>query len=446
MQAEAQGDMPTPSVPNRKQRGGRQGLTLLLIFLLLIGAVALLFRHQADSTTRHLPTTIHWQQVLQQYFVESLVAAPGDSATLYTCALPSPPELNLNALPSLTALSQDQLSSGVLLRSSDAGMHWQMLKASLGDTLDCSITVNPARASDLYVAGTSLASPDSAVLQHSSDGGHTWTIIQATLAASNGHRVAWAGSRLSFIGSRLFAIQRLQNIYHLISSTDGGRNWTAIDMKLLKPHQELRSYVVDPTAPNTIYGLAGAITRERVLYVPSGATPPPVPSPIPADQLVSRLYKSTDGGASWHELLSSVPADSSIQIASTSHNLIYVGGLTGSISTSSQGAFHMQSSSDGGATWQPIAAPANMPLLNNWFVDASGLLYDTTSHVGTPRSGNQFSPVGSIQRYDPSDNQWSTLAIPSAAGFLIAVTPAVSNGGDVLWSINLGTALYRGTL
>jgi hypothetical protein len=76
MQTDAQGNIPTPSVPHHKRYGLRGVFTILLMLLLLIGVVALLLSHQANSATRNLPTTIHWRQVLQQYFVESLDAAP----------------------------------------------------------------------------------------------------------------------------------------------------------------------------------------------------------------------------------------------------------------------------------------------------------------------------------------------------------------------------------
>lgn len=298
MQAEAQGEMPTPSVPHRKRRGRRQGVTILLIFLLLLGGVALLFRQQATSTTRPLPTTIHWQEVLHQYFVTSLVTAPSDSTMLYACVLPS-----------------------ALLRSTDSGVHWRQLQVSFGNALACSIAVNPSQAEDLYAS--SLASLDSALLKHCSDGGQTWTTIRATLIMPDNQHVPWAGGGLSFVGAHLFAVQDVQNTFHMISSADGGHTWTVIDAKITETHQGVHSYVVDPTNLNIIYELVGAIVVGHFSYVPSGATPTPVPSPLPADQLVSHLYKTTDGGRSWRELLSSVPYGSSLRCASANPNLLY---------------------------------------------------------------------------------------------------------------------------
>lgn len=420
MQAEAQGEIPTPSVSPRRRRGFTM---ILLIFLLLLGSVALIFRQQATSTTHSLPTTIHWQEVWHQYFATLLVAAPSDPTMLYACAF----------LPSF-------------LRSTDAGAHWQQLQAARGNSGNCSITVNPSQAKDLYAS--SLASLDSALLEHSSDGGQTWTTIRATLTMPDGQHVPWAGGRLSFIGNHLFAIQDVQNTWHVISSTDGGHTWTVIDAEIIGPHQGIHSYAVDPTNSNIIYELVGAIVIGHFSYAPSGATPTPVPSPIPPDQLILHLYKTTDGGRSWRTLLSSVPSGSSLQLASANHDLLYIGGLTGSSGPSSSHIFHLQWSTNGGQSWQPIAVPVNVPLSNNWFVGASGLLYDTTSSPDSSHSSNTKTLAGSIQRYNPSTHQWSTLAQPSSAsaGGLLTVTSAAPHGGDVLWFTNLDNALYRGTL
>ena len=56
----------------------------------------------------------------------------------------------------------------------------------------------------------------------------------------------------------------------------------------------------------------------------------------------------------------------------------------------------MQVSRDSGATWQAVSLPAHTPLLSDWFVDATGLLYDTAKYIGSPCSGNQWLAPGSI--------------------------------------------------
>lgn len=458
MQPAPQEDLPASSIPARHRRSLREGLPLFLILLLLIGGVVLLVVRQFNQAARNLaqpaqdlPTIIHWQPILQHYMIQSLVAAPSDPALLYVCAMPSLPEFDPNSLPSPSASSQNQPPSEVLLRSADSGTHWQSLKITLGSGFSCSIVVNPANARDLYVTRINFASAWSSkqvfFLKHSSDGGQTWTTIQATLTTPGGQHVPWNGAGLRFVGDRLFAVQQLSNVSHLISSTDGGRTWGVLDKNLSKPHQDLRSYAVDPTMPTTIYALVGPLVVGWFSYAPLDETPTPLPSPIPANQRIDRLYKTTDGGATWQELLSSVPYDSSLQLALSNHNLIYIGGLTGSFNSTHRGIFHMQFSTDGGVNWQRVLPPVNVPLLNNWLIDSSGLLYDTVYNIpGTHASLTPVPLTSSIRRYDPSTNQWSSLNIPPTAGFLIAITHASAKDGAIFWASNLDTALYRGVL
>ena len=105
-----------------------------------------------------------------------------------------------------------------------------------------------------------------------------------------------------------------------------------------------------PLVSFSAYELVGIAVSGRFYYVLSGSTPPPAPSPVPVAQLVRHLYKTIDGGATWQEILSSVPYGSSLQLASAHPNLLYVGGLTGMGNTTSPLTFHMQYSADGGVT------------------------------------------------------------------------------------------------
>jgi hypothetical protein len=389
MQTGTQGDAPAhaPSSPHRRP-GRRGGLTFLLLLLLLIGGVAFLFRPQA-SVGSH-PLLIRWQQVLPHYAVETLVAAPSDANVLYACALPSS-----------TAPSQDQSSSSIFLRSRDAGEHWQILPASLGDNATCSIAVNPDNANDLYLSVMSPLSSMPAVFKHSLDGGKTWTTLRPTLVLSAPTQtVAWQGGRVSFVDHRLFAVQLLQGIAHLMASSDGGQTWTTLDAPVTNAHQELLSYAVDPTAPSMLYELIGEVAGGWFSSVPSQGTPPPMPSPVPVERLVRHLYKTVDGGKTWQELLSSVPYGASLQLAWSHPTRLYLGGLIGKASAPSQRTFQMQSSADGGRTWQPVALPTNAHLINNWLVDATGVLYVTDIDADT-----HPTHVASLQRYDPSDQQ-----------------------------------------
>lgn len=413
--------MPTPS--KRKRPGIYLSVILLLLFLLLVGSAGLFFSNRASSTTPALPTAIHWQEVLpQNTLVTSLVMAPNNPAILYACAL--------SPLPTL-------------LRSTDAGVHWQSLKFSFGQNdPGCSIAVNPTQANDLYISTLDSVSPLSGTLKHSSDGGQTWTTMRPIITLPNGQHFPWAGGNITFADHLLFARLGLNNI---ISSSDEGQTWKVIDEQITqKLHKQPVACVVDPTNPRIIYELVGMLGTGTFAYITPG-TPVPTPAPTPsASQLMRQLYKTTDGGASWHEVLSAVPYGFSLQMAPDHPNLLYLGGKTSFPAR----PFSMQWSGDGGSSWQTIAMPANTSLLNRWFLGPSGLLYGISNPQSETHSGNRQIQNIAIQRYDPSTHQWSAIAIPSSShefGSLIAVASSPSHKEDVLWATNLFGALYRGT-
>jgi hypothetical protein len=422
-----------------------------VILLALIGATAFFLVHQfsqnvpgSSNTTR---ITIHWQRIAYNNASSTVFAAPGNPAMLYMCGYPS------SSATDTTDSSSE--SSSDLMRSTDAGVHWRVITTAFPGDIPCIIAINPANADDLYTVGISFSSSSnfqnlkaSSLLSHSSNGGEIWTKVAATLLLSSGQRVAWAGDGLAFIGHRLFAKQELHGAYHLISSSDGGRTWTVVDAQLFEPHQELHSYTVDPSMPNTIYELVGPITGGWFSYAPVG-TPVPTPTPthLSADELFANLYKTADGGATWQKLPVSVPYGTNIQLVRSNPRLLYV---SGRILIDHHYIAQVQSSRDGGATWQTIVPPTHTWLSNSWFVDTNDLFYDLIENTTSPKTGNQALTSGtglvSIQRYNPSTGQWSTLNIPAGADSLLAITPDTSHNGDILWMANLdGTLFYRGT-
>ena len=443
METEANENISPPAI---RGRGRYILLVSTLTLLVLIGATVLFLARQSDSNSvglaqpvGNLPTTIHWQSVLQNNPLPRLVAAPGNPSTLYICGYQ----------PSSTTDTTDSAAGLALMRSTDAGVHWHVRTTAFPGDTSCTIAVNTANANDLYTVSININPEDltkiTSVLSRSSNGGQTWTNIAATLILPSKERVAWAGSGLMFVGRRLFAKQNLHGAYHLISSDDGGQIWNVVDAQLFEPHQELLSYAVDPFQASTIYELVGPIVHFEFRVVSGSSTPQPMPTPAPLPP--GQLYKTTDGGSTWQELLASVPYGSKIRLANSNSHLLYLGGF---IEFNDSHAFQMQTSRDGGATWQTITPPANTPLLNNWFVDATGLLYDTVKNIVSARTGKQaLTPVAglsSIRRYNPSTNQWSILNIPTGVDSLLAITPDISHNGDIIWMANIdGTLFYRGT-
>ena len=166
-------------------------------------------------------------------------------------------------------------------------------------------------------------------------------------------------------------------------------------------------------------------------------------------------------------------------------------GITGPTLPQPVGGFHLMVSLDGGASWKTVATPLNQETILNWFVGADGRVFaspatpfiapgvSATAIVGTatsgtavpvppstPQSGSGHPPLSGtsqsvsvnssssasppsdvspppgksyIMSYNPASNGWSKVTTPPENGDLLAVTPASTSGGAVLWFMGTGT-------
>ncbi len=483
-----------PSLARSKRKGWLAGVGAIIVVVLLVGLSALVFaqlrQRQANQSTTSTPPSGQWKQVLQGYAIASIVAARSNPSVLYACATQAP------------VTSQASPGSATVLRSTDFGDHWQDIgsKASIGNT--CQLAVNPADSNEIYVVGAAGTPQFSAVLKHSTDGGQTWETIQPVLHIPGVQAPAtWFIQQIQLEGTHLFGLQWiLPRAYpidqptravpyllpRLVTSTDGGHNWTVIDGQFATQKLGVRSYAVDPTDPNTIYALFGGVLLPIERAVPNDV--------LPAFGFKQELFKTTDGGATWHLVLNNIPFGSQVQLASGNPQIIYVGGTFGPLPLLRGEAepaipvpvasFHLQVSRDGGASWQTVAIPTDMLSVQNWYVSPGGQVYASptipfngqpTAVAGTavavtavpiptripqnaelPPQQNSLPGVHAsgvpvalsqiIRRYDPASNRWSDVTRPPAAGFMLQVTPAQANSGAILWftgMVNGRTSLYR---
>ena len=161
-------------------------------------------------------------------------------------------------------------------------------------------------------------------------------------------KVVWVGTGESWTRN---SVSVGDGIY---KSTDGGENWT--DMGL-KESERIVKIIVDPTAPNTVYAC--------------------VPGKLWSDSPDRGVYKTTDGGATWHQILDGATAArnggnplstgcSMISMDSKDSKTLYAGmwdfrrkgwtfrsGGDGEAAPSGSGLFK---STDGGATWTSLDA------------------------------------------------------------------------------------------
>ena len=324
-----------------------------------------------------------------------------------------------------------------------------------------------------------------------------WNVQQLSMAGGHLFGVQWIGRRVPPVVFQGTPPKYAPPLARLVTSSDGGHSWTVLDSQFAGTRQEARAYTVDPANAGTIYELVGLPWWP---LQPGATEPNDVLSPVGRD---GNLYKTTDNGANWHLILKGLPFGTQVhvQLVQGNEQMIYAGGVASPVpymagvpasnTNGAGGSFDLQLSRDGGASWHAVPAIPRQGSMQNWFVGAHGEvfadvinLYATPGRqstaiastavaatpvqipAGTPQSGI-LAPNGdvsmaaeptpvvpgsgtpgfavSIEHYDPIANAWSALASPPANGILQALTPGGA-GGDVLWfmGVNKGEqVLYR---
>jgi len=483
----------SPGGQSRPKRRSRLATTGAVLVVLLIAGISILAyarlapRRQGQGAPSANGT---WNNVLSGYQLTSLAAAPGDPAVLYACAQ------HKQARGVVSSASQ------AVLRSSDGGSHWQDIGGKAGAVATCGLTINPSNSNEVYLVTTiNNGKQSSAVLKHTTDGGQTWnTILPALSIPGASTTPAWDITQLSMIGQHLFGIQTLPgrfllqgrkgtapryavyNLPRLITSSDGGHTWTALDQQFSATQQGVGDYAVDPANIATIYELVS---------VPRLPIQPLIPEPngtIPALGYNAVLYKTTDGGATWQLLLKNLPFGSTVQLAANNPQIIYAGGIPRPMpligimprasKTNTTGGLQLHVSSDGGASWRDVAALPGSLYPQNWFANQNGQVYVYTgglylpptvvvgTAVATTVTISTVTPqkmpairqpaltpptvtalAAQIERYDPATNHWSAVTKPPTSGSLLAVTPG-SGSADLLWFMGSSRnqpVLYRYT-
>ncbi len=407
-------------------RGWLAGFGAVVVVALVIGLSVFVFaqaRQHGGTQTGSTPPSGQWQLVLKGYGITSLVAVNSDPAELYACATVEP-----------NGDGQGAPGPLALLHSTDFGAHWQDVGKTAALSGSCQVTVNAANSNEVYVVTAEGNGQSSDVLKHSTDGGQTWQTISPVLHSPSGNdTMPWYVQELRLAGNRLYALQwtQLGNVPYahqppygilsrVVTSTDGGHNWTVFDGQLSSTHLGTFDYVVDPANSNTVYELLGLPWLPPIVKT-AGASDVRA-SAIGSDE---KLYKTTDGGATWHMLLDNLPFRSQVQIAIDQPNIIYAGGMMGPLPLAGQpniepqqpvvpgaaGSFQLHISSDGGATWRDIAPPAGLFGLSSWFVTANGqailggLYAAAASPTAVPGTAVPATPITSTPQASVS-NAW----------------------------------------
>ncbi len=396
----------------KPQRGWITSIGATIGILLIVGLTLMLFTwRKADQSsqsgktghtgyTGHTDAQAQWTLALDGYTVQSLVAAPSNASILYACAS----KVSSPAPGVVTPLSHP-----TLLRSIDDGTQWQDIgsQAQIGN--QCQVAINPANSNDIYSINKAVSASSPATLRYSNDGGQSWTTITPTLqnSGSTGQAI-WGVQQLRMVGNTLFGIQNMPRVLNpppgqtwasrlypqprLVKSTDGGQTWTIADGYFDQNSLGVSSYAVDPQNPQIIYEIVSHP------YWIGGVQPATGAGNISG----TLLYKTTDGGANWQQLLSGLPFSSKVQLASNNPSIVYAGGTIGpmplvagasnttprsSTLTPVSGNFNLRVSQNGGATWNRVSTPTHFVSVQDWFVSPNGTLYASSGYSSYSQSG-----------------------------------------------------------
>lgn len=271
------------------------------------------------------------------------------------------------------ALSGDSYFGNGILKSTDGGTTWSHVSGDffLGVSIS-RLAIDPRNPNHLYAAvlrgrggahRTTPAVHSAYGIWESTDGGVRWTLLKGTTTLPNGKTSEGATElRIDPITPNVLYASFLADAIY--KSTDGGATWNTIMNGL--PAAALSDFTIAPTRFNL--GLSHPAGQGAVLYAGfdwfnSAA------SPNPGAHRGSRVFKSTDGGASW-VVTSIAPIggldsvlgycgtqcsyDNVIETDPTNPNVVFAAGSFGyTLSPPSGGIYR---SDDGGATWKNLGA------------------------------------------------------------------------------------------
>src|ERR1051326_9031076 len=416
------------------------GIGAIFVVALVISASAIIFaqlgqHHKNQSSNLSIPPSGKWVQVLNGYTLASLAAGNSNPSILYACATRTQSDTS-------QATTTDNTPYTILRSTDfgahwqDVGS-----SAALGNSCQLAVNPgNSNELYAIGLSNTTQAA--SILKHSTDGGQTWTTIAPALNIPGNQPAPAWNVEQLSMVGNTLFGVQlmlesansRIPQKYYarlsrLVTSTDGGHTWTVLDEQLATGLQSASSYTVDPSNTGTIYEVVATST----LPIQPKVAEPGVP-PVNANSF--DLYKTTDKGATWQPLLKNLPFAAQVQLAEGNPQIIYVGGSSTPFSplrevpvydNINSPGFHLQVSTNGGASWRQasdLPQASQVSSIPEWFVGSNGQVYLYLAGAGGSRL--------SVQHYDPSRNAWSEVIGPPNDGTLLAKTPDGA-ASDVLW-------------
>jgi uncharacterized repeat protein (TIGR01451 family) len=342
------------------------------------------------------------------------------------------------------ALSGDSYFGNGILKSTDGGQTWSHVSGVYFICVSVSrLVVDPTNANHLYAAiirgrgGKQRTTPplhSKFGIWESKDGAATWTLLKEAKSEDNGATDLEIDPQNPSI---LYASFWQDAIY---KSTNGGASWSPIMTGL--PAGGTGGLA----AARYSIGLSHPAGQSAVLYVGYPAVNAPAPG------ATSRVFKSTNEGASWFALPTGTGAesvldycggqcsyDNVIEVDPTNPNIVFAAGQF-NYGIGSGGIFR---SDDGGQTWKNLGwdqhpdyhALAFNPANTAQVIEGNdGGVWYSNDRGGRPTGTEPLSAVtwvnlnGTVTPYAPAVTGRSGLAIAQFTS--IAIAPQVLPGAD----------------
>lgn len=287
---------------------------------------------------------------------------------------------------------------GGVFKTTDGGDHWNLVLPANWVT---SLAIDPGNPTTVYAAGWVVGFYDSVV--KTTDGGASWNPAGAIPS-----RGSWVS--VSFL---LIDPKNPETIYGgsgsdgVFKSVDAGATWNAANSGLPDNFRRAFGLAMDPANPRTLYALM-------------------LSSP-PVESMRGRLFRSLDGGGSWEETGSGLPAESFDPLDACSCAPLKAGLAVG---PETPGALYIGTNSEG--VFKSVDAGAS------WKLSSSGLTANRASLAIDPRDNRILyaaTPTRVFKSVDAGAN-WS--AGPwGPDGFMTSVALDATNP-EVLYAGTLG--------